>query len=211
MLAHAAWSRAPLVPEIALLCATEVTPLWHATEAWLAERDVPPPFWAFAWAGGQALARFVLDAPEVVRGKRVLDVGAGGGLVAIAAALAGARAVTAVDVDPLAHASCALAAETNGVAAVVEPRLADATSLAEDGDDAHDVVTAGDLFYDAKLAAALLPWLAARRPRARVFVGDPSRAYAPTAGFVVRATFEVPVPAELEGATIRGARVLELV
>ena len=200
--------RTELVPEITVFQATEVTPLWEVTQAWLDARDLAPPFWAFAWAGGQALARFLLDTPDLVRGRAVLDVGTGGGIVAVAAALAGAARVVAVDVDPLAVAASTLAAAANGVEDRVEAREGDATPTA--AIDA-DVVTVGDLFYDAPLAAKLEPWLRARCDRARVLVGDPSRTYVPRRGVRELASYEVPVPIDLEGARLRAAKVLELV
>lgn len=195
----------PLVPELSVRVASEVTPLWHATEAWLDARGVPPPFWAFAWAGGQALARFVLDAPTLVRGRRVVDLATGGGLVALAAARAGAARVVALDLDPLAVAATALAAEESGLA--VEPLQADAEGV----DLARfDVVLAGDVFYErtqARLFTTLLRRAAAQG--AAVLAGDPGRAYAPVEGFVVRATYDVPTPEELEGTSTKRARVLE--
>ncbi len=184
--------RAPLVPEIELHLAHEVTELWTATESWLAARAVEPPFWAFAWAGGQAVARHLLDHPTLVRGKTVVDVASGGGIVAIAAALAGAARVIAVDPDALAAVARAHNARLNGV--IVETR----TMRAEDFTDAVEVVTAGDVFYDAKMTAALLPWLRERASSALVLMGDPGRAYRPE-GLTRVASYRTPVEQALEG------------
>lgn len=194
----------PLVPEISVRVATEVTPLWHATEAWLASRGIEPPFWAFPWAGGQVLARYLLDTPDEVRGLRVLDFASGSGLVAIAAARAGARRVVAVDVDPLAVAATELNAEDSGVS--VEALAEDLTGrgLA----DRFDVVLAGDVFYDAGAAARFLPWfreLAAAG--VRVLVGDPGRAYVPTRGVSCLFRADVPVPLGLESRKSLPSRV----
>jgi len=194
--------RPPLVPEISVLLANEVTDLWHATEGWLKERAVEPPFWAFAWAGGQALARYLLDHPEVVRGKDVVDVACGGGIVALAAAMAGARRVRAYDVDAMAVEATRLNADANGLS--VEAHLA----AAEDLDVFAEVVTAGDIFYDAEMTARLLPWLRARAERgAVVLVGDPARSYRPEEGLRPIARHVVPTPVELEGRNERTGTV----
>jgi predicted nicotinamide N-methyase len=184
----------PLVPEISLRLATEVTPIWQASEEVLARSAVPPPFWAFAWAGGQALARYLLDHPEIVAGRRVLDFGAGSGLVAVAAAKAGAAAVTAADIDPFAAAAIAANAALNGVAIAVV--TADLTERAA-GD--WPVVTAGDICYEQPMAARAMAWL--RRQAAQgnlVLLGDPGRAYVPTVGLAERARYTVPTSRELE-------------
>lgn len=184
----------PLVPEIRLHLATEATPIWRAGEETLARSAVPPPFWAFAWAGGQALARYLLDHPEIVAGRRVLDFGAGSGLVAVAAAKAGAAAVTAADIDPFAAAAIAANAALNGVAIAVV--TADLTERAA-GD--WPVVTAGDICYEQPMAARAMAWL--RRQAAQgnlVLLGDPGRAYVPTVGLAERARYTVPTSRELE-------------
>lgn len=194
----------PLVPEISVRVATEVTPLWHATEAWLASRGIEPPFWAFAWAGGQVLARYLLDTPEEVRGLRVLDFASGSGLVAIAAARAGARRVVAVDVDPLAVAATELNAAASGVS--VEALAEDLTGCGLA--DRFDVVLAGDVFYDAGAAARFLPWFRGLAASGvRVLVGDPGRAYVPTEGVSCLFRADVPVPLGLESRESLPSRV----
>jgi predicted nicotinamide N-methyase len=189
----------PLLPELRLHLATDVTPLWHATERQLAEEGLEPPFWAFAWAGGQALARHLLDAPTLVRGKRVLDFASGSGLVAVAAARAGAASVVAVDRDPVSAAAVALNAALNGV--YVEARCEDPCAH-EDAPawvtDA-EVVLAGDVCYDHAMAPAVMAWLRRRvAAGARVLLGDPGRAYLPADGLVEMARFTVPTPDGVE-------------
>ncbi|MGK3993929.1 class I SAM-dependent methyltransferase [Sorangium sp. So ce1024] len=198
---------APFVPEVRLHLATEVTPLWHATEAALARAGVPPPYWAFAWAGGQALARYVLDHPAAVSGKRVLDLAAGGGVVAIAAARAGAAHVIAADIDPFAAAALRLNAALNGVA--IDVTTEDLTAGAAGG--AWDVIVAGDVCYERAMVDRVLPWLRRQaRGAAAVLVGDPGRAYCPTEGVEELARYLVPTSLDLEGRAHREARVLRL-
>jgi predicted nicotinamide N-methyase len=172
--AHTALAAPPLVPEVRLYLASEVTPLWEATEATLAAAYVPPPYWAFAWPGGQALARYVLDHRETVQGKRVLDFAAGSGVTAIAAARAGAAAVEAAEIDAIAIAALALNAATNEAAVT----CTDADLVGSDG--GWDVVLAGDVCYERPMAERVTPWLQqlARRG-AVVLLGDPGRAYLP--------------------------------
>jgi predicted nicotinamide N-methyase len=198
---HAAVGSAPLVPEVRLWLASEVTPLWHATEAWLAARDVPPPFWAFAWAGGQALARYVLDHPSCVAGKRVMDFACGSGLVGIAAAKAGAASVVGVDVDPFAGAAARMNAELNDVASTfAEVIVGDIVGQPLAG---IDVVLVGDICYEAATARRVLPWLRALgRDGHVVRMADPGRAYAPSSaedGAREVARIVVATPRELEG------------
>lgn len=188
----------PFVPELRLHLATEVTPLWQATEATLERRGVPPPYWAFAWAGGQALARLLLDRPSLVAGRHVLDVGSGSGLVALAAALAGAARVEAVDIDPFAVAAITLNAALNGLA--VEPRAADPIG----SDDGWATVLVGDLCYERPVAERLLPWLRRLAGRgAEVLLADPGRAYVPRDGVAEIARYTVPVDRELEDRSLR--------
>jgi predicted nicotinamide N-methyase len=203
---HTAFDSPPGLPEIRLRLATEVTPLWRATEAWLAEHGVPPPFWAFAWAGGVGLARFVLDHPEHVAGAEVIDFACGGAVVAIAAAMAGAARVEAIDVDEFAVAAALANAEANGVR--VTARAHDPLS---DPALTRGVVLAGDVFYDRAMTARVEPWLrAAAAGGARVIVGDPGRAYVPAAGVRVLAELDVATTMDLEGATMKRTRILAI-
>jgi predicted nicotinamide N-methyase len=184
-----------LVPEIRLHLATEVTPLWQATEESLARGAVPPPYWAFAWAGGQALARYLIDHPETVAGREVLDFGAGSGLVAIAAAKAGAAAVTAAEIDHFAAAAISANAALNGVAIEV------LTTDLLDGDRRFwKLVTAGDICYEQPMAERAIRWLRVLAGRgSTVLLGDPGRAYLPGAGVCELARYVVPLSKELEG------------
>jgi predicted nicotinamide N-methyase len=197
----------PLVPEIALHLATEVTPLWQATEASLARGAVPPPFWAFAWAGGQALARYLLDNPDLVGGREVLDIGSGSGIVAIAAAMAGAAAVTATEIDPFAAASIGLNAALNGVTVRIETR-----DLLDRAAAGWGVALAGDICYEEPMssrAVALLRRIAAR-PGRLALLGDPGRAYLPREGLAERARYLVPTSRELEDREGREGIVFEV-
>jgi len=196
----------PQVPEIRLHLAGEAFALWERMAADLGRSDLPPPFWASAWAGGQALARHLLDHPGLVRGRTVLDLASGSGLVAIAAAMAGAAAVMASDVDRFAAEAIALNAAANGVAVAV--RLQDLL----DGDGAEaEVVLAGDVFYERPLADRVLPFLARARARgAEVLVGDPGRAYLPRPRLVPLATYDVPVERALEGSDLKRTTVWRL-
>ena len=199
--AHTEVSRAPLVPEIALHLATESTPLWRATEEWLGERGVAPPYWAFAWAGGQALARTILDAPEIVRGRRVVDFGCGGGLVALAAMRAGAASARAIDRDPVALVALALNAELNDVR--VEAERADTLFVGE-----AEVVLAGDVFYERADAGDIVRALeAARAEGCEVFAGCPGRLFSPE-GVAVYRYVDVPGALELEGREVAVTKVL---
>jgi predicted nicotinamide N-methyase len=192
----------PHVPEIRLHVADEATELWQRTEDELGEIGLPPPFWAFAWAGGQALARYVVDHPEVVAGRRVLDVASGSGLVAIAAAMAGARSVLANDIDGFAIAAIALNAATNDVA--IAAQCADLVGT----DDGWDTILAGDIFYDRDIAAQMADWLFALEARgAIVLIGDPGRSYLPKARLEELACYQVPVTRALEDAEIKTTRV----
>jgi predicted nicotinamide N-methyase len=184
----------PLVPEIRLHLATEITPIWQASEDSLARGNVPPPFWAFPWAGGQALARHVLDHRDSVAGKRVLDFGAGSGLVAIAAARAGAARVSAAEIDDFAAAAIALNAALNGVTIDVETSdLIGTLGLP------CDVVLVGDMCYEQPLADRLTTWLRLLAgDGVTVLLGDPGRSYVPTTGLVALARYTVPTSRELE-------------
>ena len=195
----------PLVPEIRLYLAHEALPLWEKTEEALAEDGVPPPFWAFAWAGGQALARYVLDNPETVAGKRVLDFASGSGLVAIAAMKAGAASALASEIDAIGQAAISANAVENGVAIDV----AGGDLIGEDR--GWDTVLAGDVFYEKPLADRLLPWLQALASRgATVLVGDPGRSYFRKDCFAFLARYEVPVTRALEDSEIKRTSVWRL-
>src|SRR4051794_1571320 len=196
----------PLVPEIRLYLATEVTPIWHATESSLARSGLPPPYWAFAWAGGQALARYLLDHPETVAGREVLDIGSGSGIVAIAAAKAGASRVVAADIDPFAAAAIALNAPLNGVTVTVETR-----DLLDRGPAGWGVALAGDICYEEPMSSRALSLLRRIAARDRLaLLGDPGRAYLPRSGLVERARYTVPTSRELEDREAREAVVCEV-
>lgn len=196
----------PLVPEIRLHLASEITPLWHASEAMLARAGLPPPYWAFAWAGGQALARHVIDHPELVRGEAVLDLGSGSGLVALAAARVGAAHVTAAEIDPIAGSAIALNAALNGVA--VEIETADVIDGPAEG---WRIVLAGDLCYEQPLAERLVRWVTALAAAgATVLLGDPGRTYLPRTGLQEVARYDVPTPLDLEDRTMRESVVWRL-
>jgi predicted nicotinamide N-methyase len=196
----------PFVPEIRLHLADEAHDLWKKTEEELAEIGLPPPFWAFAWAGGQGLARYILDHPALVAGKRVLDFASGSGLVAIAACKAGSGEVTAADIDPFARMACALNRAENDV------RF---TFTGEDligADDSWDMILAGDVFYDRELADRLVPWFLALRLRGtEVLVGDPGRSYLPKERLEALAVYEVPVSRALEDSEIKRTTVWRFV
>ena len=203
--AHTMLQTVPFVPELRLHLADEPIELWEQTEQ-AGAGEQPPPFWAFAWAGGQALARHVLDDTDLVAGRAVLDLATGSGLVAVAAARAGASVVTANDIDPLSLAATEANAEANGVTVrTVEGDLLDSTQY-EAG-----VILAGDVFYSREMAARVLPFLRQAAYRgALVLVGDPGRAYLPTSGMIKRAAYDVPVLESLENATVRHTTVWQV-
>jgi len=192
----------PLVPEIKLHLATEVVPLWRATEEELAEAGLPPPYWAFAWAGGQALARYVLDHPALVQGKQVLDIGAGSGLVGLAAVKAGAAQVLAADIDAFACAAIRLNAQANDCALAVTQE--DLIGIA----GAWDVILVGDLFYERQLAERLQAWL--KPMSAVVLLGDPGRNYFPKTNVEKLASYSVQTTRDLEDREIRETGVYRL-
>lgn len=196
----------PFVPEIRLHMAQDAIALWETTERERGEIGLPPPFWAFAWAGGVAVARYVLDHPELVDGRAVLDIAAGSGLVGVAAALRGATGVRAAEIDAYAVAAIGLNAEANGVR--VDGALVDLV----DGDGAPaEVVLAGDVFYERTMAARFLPFLERAAARgATVIVGDPGRAYLPRDRFTAVASYQVPVVADLEDASVKTTTVWRL-
>ncbi len=195
----------PYVPEIRLQQADDPFTVWEQTEQAAGQASLPPPFWAFPWAGGQALV-YLLDEPARVAGQRVLDIASGSGLVAIAASRAGARTVVAADVDELAVRAISVNAAANGVR--VQPLLAD---LLDDAAADADVVLCADAFYEQDLARRALAFLQrARRGGAEVLVGDPGRAFLRTAGLTPLASYEIPVTIALEGMTAKQATVYEL-
>lgn len=193
----------PLVPEITLHLAHESVPLWQKTEDELGEIGLPPPFWAFAWAGGQALARYVMDHPHGVEGKRVVDLASGSGLVGIAAMRAGAAHVLAADIDGFAIAAMTLNAARNDVHLTIT-----ADNLLDDVAPACDVILVGDLFYEQGLAQKVFAWLsAAKADGAHVLIGDPGRSYLPKDRLVSVAQYSVPVTRDLEDAEIKKTAV----
>ena len=192
----------PLVPELKLHLESEVVPLWRKTEEELARIGVPPPYWAFAWAGGQALARHILDHPGITQGKRVLDFGAGSGLVALAAAKAGAAHVTAADIDPFAIAAIACNAKANAL--IIEAMDRDMIGSR----DLFDLILIGDMCYERPLAEKLMAWLKATQ--ADILLGDPGRTYFPKSGLTRLAVYNVPTTRELEDREIRETGVWRL-
>ena len=203
--AHTAIAAPALVPEIRLHLATEITPIWQATEAWLAQEGIEPPFWAFAWPGSQAMARLILDAPAHAAGRRVLDFAAGCGLAAIAAVRAGAAMVEAAEIDPIAIAAIRLNAALNGAA--VTPLDGDVVGAP----CRWDLILAGDVCYEAPMTAHILPWLRAMAAAgAEVWLADPGRAYVPREGLAEIARFAVPVTRELEDRDMREVTIARL-
>ena len=199
ILAHTRQQRPPHTPELLLYLADEVTPIWRMTEDALGEMGLPPPFWAFAWAGGQGVARYILDHPEVVAGKRVLDFATGSGLVAIAAMKAGAASVLGCDIDAWCGAAVALNAAANDVEVAFT-----ADNLLAQPPPEVDVVLAGDVAYEKPMAEAVLAWLAAaRKAGATVLIGDPGRSYFATDGLTQLAEYRVATTRELEDAEIK--------
>jgi predicted nicotinamide N-methyase len=196
----------PLVPEIRLHLATEVTPIWQASEVALSQMGLPPPFWAFAWAGGQALARYLLDHPGEIAGREILDFGSGSGLVAIAAAMAGAARVTAAEIDRFAAAAIAANAALNGVA--VDVICEDLTG----SQGSWPVITAGDVCYEQPMSGKTIAWLHQRAAAgSHVLLADPGRAYRPDAGIQELARYDVPTSRELEDREMREAIVWRVV
>lgn len=203
--AHTRLLPVPHAAELSLHVAEEATELWQKTEDELAVIGLPPPFWAFAWAGGQALARYLLDNPQTVAGRRVLDFASGSGLVAIAAMKAGAALVEACDIDAFAAAAIGLNAEANGVA--VTARLEDLVGC----DEGWEVICAGDVCYERTMAEAVIGWLGdLSRRGATVLIGDPGRSYLPKDKLEAVATYEVPVTRALEDAEIKRSSVWRL-
>jgi predicted nicotinamide N-methyase len=205
ILAQTAIAAPPLVPEIKLHLATEITPIWEATEATLTGMNLPPPYWAFAWAGGQALTRFLIDHPDWVQGKRVLDFAAGSGLSAIGAAKAGAALTQAAEIDDFAIAAIALNARMNNVA--IDLVREDLIGVAP----RWDVVLAGDVCYERPMAEKVIAWFRALAGSGvAILMGDPGRAYLPQSGLLELARYQVPTSLELEDRTQRETIVWRL-
>lgn len=197
----------PLAPEIELFVADEAVPLWHKTEEEIGEAGLPPPFWAFAWAGGQALARHVLDNAALVRGKTVLDLASGSGLVGIAAMKAGAASVTVADIDAFACAAATLNAAWNGVALTTYQD----DLLAEPHHGRWDVILAGDIFYERDTAQRAFAFLQHHATGdATVLIGDPGRSYLPRDKLRRVADYSVPVTRDLEDTEIKQTAVWAL-
>jgi len=206
ILANTRLQAPPHTPELRLHLADEITPIWKMTEEALAEIGLPPPFWAFAWAGGQALARYILDNRQIVAGKRVIDFASGSGIVAIAAAKAGAARVLAADIDGYCREAILLNTEANGV-------ICDFTDL--DLLDAvapeADLILAGDICYEKPLADRVMAWLGEARGRgAKVLIGDPGRSYFPRHGLTKLAEYQVQTTRELEDQEVKKTAVWTL-
>jgi predicted nicotinamide N-methyase len=184
------------VPEIQLHLATEITPIWQATEVWLAERNLAPPFWAFAWPGGQAFARHILDNPLLVAGKRVLDFAAGGGIAAIACAIAGAVQVEASEIDALALTAIGLNAGANGISLTTAHDVVGAACR-------WDLILCGDVCYEAPMTGHIMPWLMDMARSAEVWIADPGRAYLPKTGLERFASYNIETTLEIEDRTSR--------
>lgn len=198
ILANTRLQSPPHTPELRLHLADEITPIWRMTEEALQAIGVPPPFWAFAWAGGQAIARWVLDHPDEVKGRRVLDFACGGGLVGIAAALGGG-VVEAIDIDPICEAAVALNAEVNGVD--IAFRCED---ILDQPPPRVDMILAGDISYEKPTALKVRAWLAdAHAAGVRVLMGDPGRSYFDRQGLVRLADYQVPTTRELEDQEVK--------
>lgn len=197
----------PLIPEIRLHLASEIVPIWQMTEEELERTGLPPPFWAFAWAGGQALSRYILDHPDVVRGKRILDFGSGSGLIAIAAMKAGARSVLAADIDPFAATAIALNAKVNDVSVVVTDE-----NLIGTANQGWDVVLIGDMCYERPLAESLEIWVRNMVAQGTTaLIGDPGRTHLPKMGLDKLISYAVKTTRELEDTDVRNTSVWRIV
>lgn len=202
---HTRLAKPPLVPELSLHLITPDCPLWRCGEAELEALGLPPPYWAFAWPGGQALARHLLDHPDLVRHQHVLDLGAGCGIEALAASLVGARSTLAADIDPYAEVACRLNAQHNGL----ELQTTTADVIGQDGP--WDVILVGDLFYDAALAGRLRPWLTRMASRGtKVLLGDPYRGYLEGFSLHEHAQLLAPSDVDVEGAHPKWTAIWEV-
>ena len=207
ILAHTVAVSPPACPEMRLHLATEITPMWQATETYLDRHNVPPPYWAFPWVGGQALARHILDNPELVRGKAILDFASGSGLVAIAAMMAGAEKVLATDIDGVALAAIKLNAEINGVEVIASDE-----DVLDRDDCPWDLIVAGDVCYEKPMGEKVFAWL--RRCSAggaTALMADPGRAYLPKTGLMRLAQMTIACSLELEDKTSRDVGIYQIV
>ncbi|WP_424814434.1 class I SAM-dependent methyltransferase [Roseococcus sp. YIM B11640] len=202
--AQTAVGEVPLLPGIRMHLASEITPIWQASEAFLQREGIEPPFWAFAWPGGQALALAIRARPELVAGKRVLDFAAGCGVASIAAAQAGAAFVEAAEIDPLAVAAIRVNAALNGVD--ITPFDGDVVGA----DCRWDVILAGDVCYEAPMTAHILPWLRRMAAGATVLLADPGRAYLPREGMEPVSSHTIPTTLELEDREERKVEIARL-
>lgn len=199
--ANTALEAPAMVPEFKLWLASEYVPIWQATEAWLEEQNVDPPYWAFCWPGGQAIARYLLDHPEQVLGKHVIDLAAGSGVSAMAAARAGAASVLANDIDALSLVAARLNARANDL--IFDVSMDDWLAGPE-GAPAADVVIAGDVCYERDMSARALAWLRSHARLGRlVLLGDPGRNYFSAQGLEERARYEIPTSLQLENRGMR--------
>jgi predicted nicotinamide N-methyase len=199
--ANTALEAPAMVPEFKLWLASEYVPIWQATEAWLEEQNIDPPYWAFCWPGGQAVARYLLDNPTLVAGKRVIDFAAGSGVSSMAAAKAGAASVLANDIDLLSLVAARLNAEANGLS--IDTSSADWLA-GRDGDPETEVVIAGDVCYEREMSKRALDWLRGHANRGRlVLLGDPGRNYFSAQGLEERARYEIPTTLQLENRGMR--------
>ena len=196
--------KVPLCPELSAYQASEITPIWQASENFLDQHGIAPPYWAFVWPGSAALARFMLDHPARITGKRVIDFAAGGGVAAIAARRVGATWVQAIDIDPMAGAAVAVNAELNGVDLMVD--IADRVGARLEA----DIILCGDICYEAPMAARIMPWLRSLATHAEIWLAEPGRAYAPTEGFAPLAQYDVPVLRDLESCAARHTSLVQL-
>lgn len=199
--ANTALETPAMVPEFRLWLATEYVPIWQATEAWLDEQNIDPPYWAFCWPGGQAIARYLLDNPAEVRGKHVIDFAAGSGVSSMAAARCGAASVLANDIDAMSLVAARLNAEANALSFEVS---GDDWLAGPDGSPAADVVIAGDVCYERDMSVRALAWLRSHaRLGRRVLLGDPGRNYFSAQGLVERARYDIPTSLQLENHGMR--------
>jgi predicted nicotinamide N-methyase len=199
--AHLALERPAMVPEFQLWLATEYVPIWQATEAWMEQQNIDPPYWAFCWPGGQAIARYLLDNPATVRGKRVIDFAAGSGVASMAAARAGAASVVANDIDLLSLVAARLNGEANGLVFEVS---ADDWLAEPDAAPDPDVVIAGDVCYEREMSVRALAWLRGHADAGRlVLLGDPGRNYFSAQGLEELARYEIPTSLQLENRGMR--------